>query len=675
MPPYRRNWNRFYRQKRRWRKNKYGFWRPRRRLRRYRRTTWVRKRQYRKRFKKLKFIKLKQWQPMKIRKCKIRGIIELFECTYGHVSNNFVPYKESYVPEHQPGGGGWGIQQFTLGNLYVQNVYCMNYWTKSNKGMNLCRYFGTKFTLYRQDNVDWIFTYNLEEPLTIGKYTYPSYHPYKMLQYKKKIVIPSFTTAPLKRKRYYKKFIRPPKKLTNQWYFQNHLQNTPLVTFFACACDLTKMFLPKYSKNNNITLWALNTRLIENPKFQLTNIQTTGYTPDTAGKKTLWGLYHAQEPPSETQATQLIYLGRTQYNTEGEPINNTAETNYNKDKWGNPFHVNFITNTNPTYLLEVPTTQSDKNAIKYIFSQKNQQIKNIQGLAQRFEDLAIPVRYNPNKDKGIGNRAYFLRTDKRDQNNWDPPDDEEYTLKNFPLWLMLWGYEDYIRKYNPINNLDTNGILVIQSDYFNEKLPAYVLISDDFVNGLAPYGESKEEMNVFERGHWYPRWEHQKRAIENLLMTGPAVARPAEGESIQAHLQYQFFFKWGGNPSTLETIYDPNIQPVTPDPSFGLQNHEIISPTTSIENFIYNWDTRRDLLTQAATDRITKIPTNFQYVFTDGTTTSTDLQIPQQKETQATTTQEEKEEDQLLHHLIQLQQHNQQLQQRFRQLKQIMDTS
>nr|UGV37195.1 MAG: ORF1 [TTV-like mini virus] len=675
MPPFRRRWNRFYRTKRRWRKNKYGFWRPRNRFRRNRRTNWVRKRKINFRRKKLKFIKLKQWQPMKIKKCKIRGILELFECTYGRVSNNFVPYKESYVPPHQPGGGGWGIQQLTLGNLYVQNVYCMNYWTKSNRGMNLCRYFGTKFTLYRQQNVDWIFSYNLEEPLTIGKYTYPSYHPYKMLQYTKKIIIPSFKTAPLKKKRYYKKFIRPPKKLTNQWYFQNHLQNTPLVTFFACACDLSNMFLPKYSKNNNITLWALNTRLIENPKFQLTNIQESGYTPDTAGKKTLWALYRAEEPPSDTLGKQLIYLGRTQYNTEGYPINNSQTNQYTKDKWGNPFYYTFLQNDQPTYLLTVPATQSSKTPINYIIEKKESKVSEIEGLAQRFEDLVIPVRYNPNKDKGIGNRAYFLRTDKRDQNNWDPPEDETYTLKNFPLWLMLWGYDDYIKKYNYINKLDENGILVIQSDYFNEKYPAYVFLSDDFVNGLAPYGESREEMNVFERGHWYPRWEHQKRAIENLLMTGPAVARPGDNESIQAHLQYQFLFKWGGNPSTLETVIDPNIQPVVPDPTTGLQNFEIISPATTIENFLYNWDTRRELLTQAATNRITKIQTNDQYMFTDGTTTSTDIQTPQQKETQTKTTTEEKEQEELFQHLLQLQQHNNLLQQRFRQLKQIMDNS
>lgn len=169
------------------------------------------------------------------------------------------------------------------------------------------------------------------------------------------------------------------------------------------------MFLPKYSKNNNITLWALNTRLIENPKFQLTNIQESGYTPDTAGKKTLWALYRAEEPPSDTLGKQLIYLGRTQYNTEGYPINNSQTNQYTKDKWGNPFYYTFLQNDQPTYLLTVPATQSSKTPINYIIEKKESKVSEIEGLAQRFEDLVIPIRYNPNKDKGIGNRAYFFK--------------------------------------------------------------------------------------------------------------------------------------------------------------------------------------------------------------------------------------------------------------------------
>lgn len=591
----------------------------------------------------------------------------------GRVSNNFVATKESYVPPHQPGGGGWGIQQFTLGNLYVQNVYCMNYWTRSNAGYNLCRYLGAKFTLYRQQNVDWIFTYNLEEPLTITKYTYASYHPYKMLQFHKRIIIPSYDTAPQKKRKTVRKFIKPPKKLTNQWYFQNHLQNTPLINFFACACDLRNMFISKTAKNNNVTLDALNTKFFEHPNFQHTLTSTDGFHPDKAGAITIWGLQQAAEPVENSKAETLTLLANSLINDPGVEIGNTTMTQqYTKEKWGNVFYYPYLLGDDPTYILKKDSGQyTTSEAIQHILTNKSKTVKEVPNLARKFEPYIIPVRYNPNKDKGIGNIAYFKTTYDVSQKNWDPPADEELVIRNFPLWLMLWGFEDYMLKHNKITNLNMNGILVIRSPYLSSDLPAYVFLSDSFIHGQGPYHTNRDEVTLFTYEHWFPRWEFQKEAIESLLSTGPAVCRPSTSESIQAHLKYQFFFKWGGNPSTMEKVYDPNSQPVGPDPTQQLLNNEIISPTTSIENYIYNWETRRDTLTQAATERIVKIPINEQYVFTDGTTTSTDIQIPQTKKTET----QEEEETQILQQLIQLQQHNLKLQQRFRNLKMLIQNS
>ncbi len=230
---------------------------------------------------------------------------------------------------------------------------------------------------------------------------------------------------------------------------------------------------------------------------------TEGFRPDKLKKATIWGAYSASVPTKNTPIKNLIYLGNTGFNTEGEALNNASQTtDYPQNKWGNPFYKDFITNNQPTFLLK--GQDSTKSPIQYMIENKTKIVETTQHLATRFEETVIPIRYNPNKDKGIGNIAYFLRTDNRDQNSWDPPRDEELIIKNFPLWLMLWGYEDYVLRHKKINNLDVNGILVIRSDYFSEKLPAYILLSDDFVNGLAPYGDNKDEMNTFELGHWYP---------------------------------------------------------------------------------------------------------------------------------------------------------------------------
>lgn len=435
------------------------------------------------------------------------------------------------------------------------------------------------------------------------------------------------------------------------------------------------MFISKTAKNNNVTLYTLNTRFFTHPRFQYKLMGTNPFSPDSQGKTTIWGIHRPKEPLNTNKIGDLTLLGNTALNDLGNDLFSATEASkYTQNDWGNPFYYTFLTESEPVYIYQKPDTSSE-SPVQYLYKNKDKQINSseVQHLARKFEPLVQPVRYNPNKDKGIGNKAYFLRTNDITKIDWEPPQDQDLIIENFPLWLMLWGFQDYVLRHNKITNLNENGILVIRSPYFNEAFPAYVFVSENFVNGQGPYGIDRDELNIYERGHWYPRWEFQKEAIEDLLMTGPAVSRPQPNESIQSHIRYQFFFKWGGNPSTMETVIDPNIQPVIPDPTSQLLNNEIVSPTTSIQDYIYNWDTRRDTLTQAATERIIQIPTNDQYVFTDGTTTSTDIPLPKKAKIQETEPSEE-EEAQLFQQLQLLQQHNQQLKLRFRQLKTIMES-
>lgn len=187
---YRRNWWNSYN-----RRNKYRRRRFTKTFRRKRRSRWVRKRFYKKRFnRKLKKIKVQSWQPHTIKRCHIKGYLLLFEAGHGKFGNNFALYKESFNPERQPGGGGWSLQQLTLGNLFQQNGYVMNHWTKSNLSLNLCRYYGVTLTLYRQPHIDYIFTYYTDEPERAGKFWYPSFHPMQLILDNRRIIVPSLET-------------------------------------------------------------------------------------------------------------------------------------------------------------------------------------------------------------------------------------------------------------------------------------------------------------------------------------------------------------------------------------------------------------------------------------------------------------------------------------------------
>nr|UGV37406.1 MAG: ORF1 [TTV-like mini virus] len=665
MPLYYRRFN-FYRRPRwnRRRRLRYRYRRPRNTVRnRYRRRRWVRnKKHYYTRRKKLKKIRLTQFQPNHIRNSKIKGYLQLFGAGHGRFTNNFTMYKESIPNAMEPGGGGWSLQQMTLSNLYIQNQYIMNTWTVSNKGLNLVRYQKCKFYLYRQLYVDYIFYYDIEPPYNVTKYYYCSLHPIKMLQYKHKVIVPSLQTAPHNKKQYIVKRIKPPKEYINKWYFQEHLANFPLIQFATVSCSLQSMFQPYNSISNTVTLHTINTRFFTNSYMQTPQKTQWGYTPKP--NTFLYGIKQPSVPWTDTPISKLIYLGNPLLNDAGDEIGTTTTyTSYGFPHWGNPFYhmyihgeyTTIITQFNPQQIIERGT------------STKIGQITPTPTI--KMEPLAEECRYNPNWDKGTGNEAYWLSNNIITQQGWDPPRDPAFHIEGYPLWLMLWGWEDFAKKNHYITNFDDNAILVVKSKYLNTNMPYFVLIAEGFYTGRGLYDQDPDEIPHTDMTHWYIKWRFQKPAFENLLCTGPAVCKGENVKSIEAHCKYCFYFKWGGNPSTMETIVDPTSQPTWPTPNNQQGLNEITNPTTSLTNYIYTWDTRRDLLTQAATKRIKEIPTDDESLFTDGTTDSEQSQTtPPKKKTK------KEKETSLLQNLQLIQQHNNKLQLRLRKLKQIMDT-
>nr|UGV34056.1 MAG: ORF1 [TTV-like mini virus] len=656
----------FYNRKNYWRRNYWNYRNKRRRFRRRRprktfrtkrRPRRVRKKFFNRNFKKkLKKIKIEQWQPSSIRKCHIRGFLLLFEAGHGRFANNFTYYKESFTPPRTPGGGGWSIQQLGLGNLYTQNEYFMNWWTHSNRGLNMVRYYGCNIKLYRQPEIDYIFTYFTEKPQNAEKFWYPSFHPFRLLLDKKRIIVPSLQTQPLKRKLYKKVHIRPPKMLKTDWYFQQNLSNYPLVYFATVACSLNHMFISSKAENNNVSIITLNTRFFMKSAFQYTSTDY-GYQP----KESVWiyGLHNGTLDLSKTPKSQVIYLGDTHYRDPGEEIgNNKTWSSYPKTSWGNIFYHEYFGLYRTVFLGPDPKT----------FLQTTAGMIGSTGITKS-EPLWEELRYNPYKDKGDGNLAYWKSVSDATNNNWEPPKNPNLIISGFPFWLMLWGWEDHTRRLSEISNLDDNWMLVLRSKYFNNNYSAIVPLSWSFVNGRAPYNNDPEDISPTDQRNWFPKWKFQKEAIDNLLMSGPGVVKAESVQGIQAFMKYDFSFKWGGEPANMENISDPNSQPITPLPREIFTTNEIINPNTSIQDLIYKWETRRDLLTQTAYKRISECQTDDKPLFTDGRQTSTD--IPQEAQTQTTKTATKEEEETLLLQLNQLQQLNQQLQQRFQQLKQL----
>lgn len=665
MPPYQRR--RYYyrnwwgaRRRRAWYRRR----RPRNAIfRRKRRRRRVRKRFF-KRARKLKKLRLNQWQPTSIKKCRIEGYLCLFQAGFGRYTNNYALWKESIFPHNYPGGGGWSIQQLSLGNLYTQHKEQMNYWTKSNDRLNMCRYFGCIITCFRQPYTDYVFSYFENIPKNVSKYFYCSQHPLRQLNYKRKRVIASYNTQPHRKKPYKRIFIPPPKPMKNQWFFQQQLADYPLVTFIATACSLTNMFGSNTWKNNNVELWCIDTTFFRTPHFQYRTATTPQWGYRETDQQYLWGIQNGLEDFKKNKWSQAIYLGNTMHEQTGEPIDNIRKeeipTKYPFANWGNPFHWTYMTQTSRVFL-------STKSPADLTDPEKQSSINNTGTLKEN--PYAFTVRYNPFKDKGYGNKLYLIPNYDNDIKKWDPTDDPDLLFENFPLWIMTWGLEDIVTRMGKCRNLYDDWTVVIQTKYMSGTEKYYVPVSYEFVHGQGPYDTPNNEISGNDFRHWYPKFGFQKQALENIAMSGPAVARGDNVKNIQATIKYDFLFKWGGNSPPQESIWDPTQQPVTPCPNNIDLSNEIIDPTASLLTEIYPGDFRRGLLTETAQKRITQSITNEQPLFTDGRKTSTDLQLfPQETQTEETP---KTQEETLLLQLLQLQQFNNQLQHRFRKLKEI----
>nr|UGV35180.1 MAG: ORF1 [TTV-like mini virus] len=634
---YRYRWNQYRRRPWRRPRRRPRIWRPRRLIRRkYRRNTYyrVRKRYFRKR--KLKRLNLTEWQPEKINKCKVKGIFSLFQCGPDRISYNWTDYMNSIVPEHWNGGGGWSQLKFSLGSLWEQRQIVRNVWTKSNIALPLVRYLGCSFKFYRTLDVDYIVMYNRCFPMVDTEPKHTNAQPSAMLMYKHKILVPSYKTAPHKRKPYIRKRIKPPAQLQNRWYFQKDVCDTGLVMLTTTAADFQRYFQNPKAVSNNITITCLNTTVFQSRNFQQTELGTTFWGP-----KQDYYLYGTLNGHEETaQLKDLVFLGQTQTYTAGEPIGMEDWNTYSQErtrtiKFGNIFDTTYLHGTKNVWV-----GGAQQSPDKLFASKDNNERTKLakEKLTLMSQPILVKCRYNPNKDTGIGNEIYFLKN-TRNERLWDAPTDPKLVLTGYPLWLAWWGWPDWQKKLHIMQQIDLNYIAVFKTTCIPEKLPGYVPIDYEFTEGKSPYETDIQYPLPSDSQHWYPRFKYQMRSIDDICKSGPGTIKTSTN-SIEAHCSYSFYFKWGGCPKQLENIEDPCNQPKYPIPSNQLQTVEIQDPISSPTKELYQFDFRRHIITASAAERIKKDSKPTTSLFTDATKWSANAHQSETEEEDETPTQE-----------------------------------
>lgn len=514
--------------------------------------------------------------------------------------NNFVQYVYSIIPEKQPGGGGWSIQVLSLDSVFEDYQHLQCIWTKSNGGLPLVRYRGCKFTLYQSQETDYIFTYDNCWPMVDTIHTHADSAPFRMLQRKNKIVVPSRNTK-RKHKPYKTVFVKPPAQMLNKWYFQQDICKTPLVMFTATAVSLTNPFTDPRAKSNNVTIKCINPYLFQNPNFQ--HWGTTGYSPKMADANTPLYLYGSQihnltyDNLKDNKHT-IIALVNTKDHTPGLPL--TSANNDISKVAGNPFHEDYTSGDMYVYISKITPTEM----LQYLNSstQPNANHRSITLAGS----IIYTFRYNPDADDGSTNKQYIVST--ASGNKIQPPDNENFILTGFPFPYMLWGWTDWIKKLGQTPQFDTNKLVVLESKAFDDKtIPLFIPIDDTFLHGFDPYENIEDKthsINAYNAKNWYPRYEYQKKTINEICLSGPACPRPPWDHYLQAVCKYKMYFTWGGCPKTLQKAYNPCSQSKWPTPDNLYGRPPIQNPNIFPQTELYSWDWENDYVTETAIKRI-----------------------------------------------------------------------
>lgn len=566
--------------------------------------------------------------------------------TTERTGNNLNLYLETAAPHYLHGGGSFSISNFSLETLYKENIILRNVWTKGNQNMPLFKYRGCKVTLYNATNVDWLFYYNNSYPMKTDLIMYQSCQPYVMLMNNHTIVIPC-KDSNNNRKKFKKIRIPPPTQMYNRWYFARDIAQIPLVQFMASQCSLDRMFSPSTAISTTIGLQVLDTTFWLNHQF--TKSPTVGYNPKP--NVLLFGLPNGSTDLNNIKLSTLTYLGNTDDYFKGTPISAVTQKTgtgtdfqqklrwYSTQKtwWGNPFRSGYFygdervvfTNNTWTQLIE-----------KY--SQDGNLGSNFTILTQKY----FEVRYNPYKDKGAGNKIYMLPIDNP-LNNYDWSSthaDQDSIAENLPLWTLLFGYIDFQKKWDHIHSVETKHILVIQTNYILTEGPkTFVLLDTDFLHGHSPY-RPEGEITPSDQNYWHPKIAFQIRSIKDIINTGPATPKLPQNISGETHIKYNFQFKVGGNPAPMSIVEDPDDQPKFPTPDNLFPTTSLQNPTTPFQQYLWNFDERRNTITQKAIKRIqdyTEPETNLLSI----TETSSSYKRPRSPETSSPETSDSEKDE------------------------------
>nr|UHK07133.1 MAG: ORF1 [Torque teno midi virus] len=551
----------------RYRRRRWPKRRKRRTYRKQRRYRYAPRRRRRRRKRKVRrkrqTIAVRQWQPDSIVLCKIKGQQTLVLGAEGKQRVCYTNVIDEWTRPTAPAGGGFAVEIFSLGYLYREYTFRRNIWTKTNILKDLVRYLRVKFTFYRHPDTDFVVNYERQLPFKIDEFTYPSAHPSNLLLQKHKVIIPSKFTNP-KGKIKHRIVIKPPKQMLTKWFFMDSFSQVPLLMIKAAACNLNYVKLGYASENQILGIYYLNTAFYINNGWGRARLHSEQqYKP-------------YDNIPSEID---VQFYGRTDW--KQITINKDHTIGYSDGY----FQKDLLLAAKVRKRNDTTTTGAITTPINV-------------------------TRYNPEKDNGKGNSIYLISILN---STYQKPTNPPYIIFNgLPLWMMLYGWLEYIKTMNHDKGFLDSYILAIESQNSLEPAPQIgtrqycIPIDKDFIEGKGPYGSP---VSLSSKSKWYPNVYSQLKTLNNIVKCGPYIPKYQDNRASTWELRctYNFQFKWGGPQLTDPAVADPSKAGHYDVPDKISNTIQVRDPSKQkASTLLHSWDYRRGYITHSALKRMSE---------------------------------------------------------------------
>lgn len=376
-----------------------------------------------------------------MRRLYVRGLFPIVLCGQGTTSKNWIQHMNE-VPKSGPLGGSFSVSRWAMDVLYEQWKLHRNKWSRANGLLDLVKYRGCTFKFWRHEYVDYLVSYSRNSPMTINEMTHMAAHPVNVLQSRHRVIVKSRQTKRRGRP-YVRVRIKPPRLLISKWYFQQDFCMTNLLLMTVTACNLKNPWMRVGAVTPCLTFFCLKPSVYTNLSNTIDQSAQTTMDAQVWGNSTIhWQYWYTRDGQRWLQ--KFLKQGKTFKPDDLKDQKSWDENGFKETlQKARAEEEKDLTQQRK----DLGITPNKPDTIPQLWHSTGLYSTTLLTPERLDPELPVPfvtVRYNPLTDMGIGNWIAVQSVSASQATI--SGSQYRYLFKEKPLWMLLFGYYDYMRK-------------------------------------------------------------------------------------------------------------------------------------------------------------------------------------------------------------------------------------